>query len=235
MLIAYLDESYNKDFYYIAAAVAPVEAWEELEISFAEIKRKTSDAHGTPIDAELHGHEIMGGEGEWAPLRGKHREAAGIYIAALRQARAAGISYLFRGVDINRLNARYKYPEQPHSVVLGHLLERIDDHAHKCRETDQVIVVADQVATQDVHKKQFEGYQLTGTPGYRSNKLARISTPINFASSRHSAGLQAADLAAYLHHRRNTVVENHPAARSAMRRLVKEVLPSTVHDWTWIP
>lgn len=235
VLIAYLDESYNKDFYYIAAAIGSTEGWEQLELSFAEIKQNTAKAHGTPLDAELHGHEIMGGEGEWAPLRGKHREAAGVYLAALRQARAAGIAYLFRGVDINRLNARYKYPEQPHSVVLGHLLERIDDHARKSRESDQVIVVADEIATQEIHKKQFEGYQLTGTPGYRSNRLARISTPINFASSRNSVGLQAADLAAYLHHRRNTVVEKHPAAQASMRRLLKEVDPSTVHEWTWIP
>lgn len=66
MLIAYLDESYNKDFYYIAAAVGSAEAWEQLEVSFTEIKQNTAKAHGTPLDAELHGHEIMGGEGEWA-------------------------------------------------------------------------------------------------------------------------------------------------------------------------
>ena len=63
VLIAYLDESYNKDFYYIAAAVGSIEAWEQLEVSFAEIKQNTATAHGTPLDAELHGHEIMGGEG----------------------------------------------------------------------------------------------------------------------------------------------------------------------------
>lgn len=66
VLIAYLDESYNKDFYYIAAAVGSAEAWEQLEVSFTEIKQNTAKAHGTPLDAELHGHEIMGGEGEWA-------------------------------------------------------------------------------------------------------------------------------------------------------------------------
>ena len=235
VLIAYLDESYNKDFYYIAAAIGSADAWDQLEVAFTEIKANTARIHGTPLDAELHGHEIMGGEGEWAPLRGKHREAAGVYLAALRQARAAGITYLFRGVDINRLNARYRYPEQPHTVVLGHLLERIDDHARKSREPDEVIVVADEIATQEVHKKQFEGYQLTGTPGYRPNMLARISTPINFASSRNSIGLQAADLAAYLHHRRNTVEEKHPAAQASMRRLLKEIDPATVHEWTWVP
>lgn len=143
----------TKDIYYIAAAIGSAEAWEQVEGAFDAIKHTTAEAHGTPLNAELHGHEIMGGEGEWAPLRGKHREAAGVYLAALRQARAAGISYLFRGVDINRLNARYRYPEQPHTVVLGHLLERLDDYARQSREPDQVIVVADEIATQEVHKK----------------------------------------------------------------------------------
>lgn len=64
MLIAYPDESYNKDFYYIAAAIGSTEGWEQLELSFAEIKQYTAKAHGTPLDAELNGHEIMGGEGE---------------------------------------------------------------------------------------------------------------------------------------------------------------------------
>lgn len=59
-----------------------------------------------------------------APLRGKHREAAGVYAAALRIAQDAEVRYLFRGVDVNRLNARYWYPDQPHKVVLQHLLER---------------------------------------------------------------------------------------------------------------
>lgn len=84
VLIAYLDESYNKNFHYIAAAIGSAEAWEQLEVSSTEIKQNTAKAHGTPLDAELRGHEIMGGEGEWGAIRGKHRESAGVYLAALR-------------------------------------------------------------------------------------------------------------------------------------------------------
>ncbi len=235
MLIAYIDESYNKDHYYIAAAVAPQSAWDRVDEGLSRIRETTSQLHGTPPDAEFHGHELMGGSGEWKPLRGKHREAAGIYRAALHVAQDAGVVYLFRGLDINRLNARYSYPDQPHSIVFSHLLERIDDYARRTGETDPVIVVADEIATQDVHKKQFESYQLIGTPGYRSSQLTRISAPINFASSRSSGGLQIADLAAYVHHRRNTVVEKHPAAAATMRRLTAQIDPSTTHNWTWVP
>jgi hypothetical protein len=235
MLLAYVDESYDRDFYYMAAAIAPQDVWDELERVLEELRARTAQLHGLPVDVELHGHEIMGGKGEWGPLRGKHREAAGIYAAALTAARHAGVKYVFRGVDITRLNARYKYPEQPHGVVFGHLLERINDHALSIREPDQVVVVADEIATQDEHRRQFEGYRLSGTPGYRSSTLLRISSPINFASSRLTPGLQVVDLAAYLHHRRSTVVESHRAARATVRRLSALIETTTVHNLTWEP
>jgi hypothetical protein len=235
MLLAYVDESYDRDFYYIAAAIAPQDVWDQLETALDGIRTRTVREHGLPADVELHGHEIMGGKGEWGPLRGKHREAAGIYAAALTAARDAGVKYVFRGVDIARLNARYKYPDQPHGVVFGHLLERINEHAVSTRETDQVVVIADEIATQEDHRRQFEGYRLSGTPGYRSSTLSRISSPINFASSRLTPGLQVVDLAAYLHHRRNTTVESHRAARATVRRLSALVDATTVHNLTWEP
>jgi hypothetical protein len=235
MLLAYVDESYDRDFYFIAAALASQEAWDDVEKAVADIQSRTHLEHGVPVDAELHGHEIMGGAGEWAPLRGKHREAAGVYAAALTAARTAGVEFIFRGVDIGRLNARYRYPDQPHSVVLGHLLERIDQRAGQQQEIDQVIVIADEIATQEEHRKQFEAYQLTGTPGYRSTTLPRISSPINFASSRLTPGLQIADLAVYLHHRRSTVIETHPAGARTVRRLSGILEQTTVHNLTWRP
>jgi hypothetical protein len=235
MLLAYVDESYDRDFYYIAAAIAPQDAWDHLERALGEIRSRSAKEHGLPDDVEFHGHEIMGGKGDWRPLRGKHREAAGIYAAALTAARDAGIQYVFRGVDITRLNARYRYPDQPHGVVFGHLLERINDHARSTRDPEQVVVIADEIATQEEHRRQFEGNRLSGTPGYRSSTLSRISSPINFASSKLTPGLQAVDLAAYLHHRRSTITESHRAARTTVRRLSGLVDATTIHNLTWEP
>ncbi|MFB2555310.1 hypothetical protein [Herbiconiux liangxiaofengii] len=148
-----------------------------MERGLSGVRAATSRRHGIPPDAELHGHELMGGSGEWKALRGKHREAAGVYAASLKVARAAGVAYIFRGLDLNRLNARYSYPGQPHGIVFGHLLERIDQFAERTNQDEPVIVVADEIATQDVHKRQFESYQSVGTPGYRSSQLSRISAP----------------------------------------------------------
>lgn len=237
MLIAYVDESYNQDFYFIGAAITTQEKWEQLEEGYAALRTQIAADHGVPADVEFHGHELMGGAGEWSPLRGKHREAAGIYASALRIARDVEVRYLFRGVDVNRLNARYRYPDQPHKVVLQHLLERVNAYRRHYffSDTEEVIVVADEIATQEEHRRQFESYQLLGTPGYRSSKLDLISSPIQFASSKNAVGLQAVDLAVYLRRRRHTVTETHPKSAATMTRLSGLVEVSTSHDWIWTP
>jgi hypothetical protein len=235
VLIAYVDESYDRDFYYIGAAIATIEQWEDFGRRLQVIRDRTAAEHGTPDSIEFHAHELMGGSSAWKQFRGRHREAAGIYVAALRAAREAGVRYIFRGVDVSRLNARYSYPRPPHAVVLGHLLERIDEYTARSGQAEQTIVVADEIGTQDDHQRAFAGYQAYGTDGYRSSKLEHISAPINFASSAGSDGLQAVDLAVYVHYRRERVQSTHPAAKRTLERQWKEIGPAVEHSWEWWP
>lgn len=86
MLIAHVDESYDRDFYFIGAALATFEQWEIVSERFAMIRARTALEHGTSSRIEFHGHELMGGTGPWTRLRGRHREAAGISTAVLAAA-----------------------------------------------------------------------------------------------------------------------------------------------------
>lgn len=235
MLIAYVDESYDRDFYFIGAALATFEQWEIVSERFASIRARTALEHGTSTRIEFHGHELMGGTGPWACLRGRHREAAGISIAVLAAAADAGVQYVFRGVDVGRLNARFRYPRTPHAVVFGHLLEQIDRFAAAIDPDEQAIVVADEIATQAEHQRAFAGYQEFGTTSDEPSRLAHISSPINFASSKLSDGLQAIDLAVYVHFRRQRVDNPHPAARRTLNRQWRLVAPAVVHDENWVP
>lgn len=236
MHVAYMDESYDSDHYYIGAAIADEHTWERLAEEYDEIRIATAKAHGTALDAEFHGHALMGGCEDWACLRSKHREAEGIYKRALKAAADLKISYIFRGVDVTHLNARYKYPKQPHEVVFGHILERIDEYAVHARCSEPVAVVADEIATQDQHIQKFIGYQHFGTPGYRSSSLKHIAPRVTFASSRERAGLQAIDMALYLHRRRmDHSATRHPKAQKAAQRLWEYVRPNVRHEWTWVP
>src|SRR5699024_5740990 len=185
----------------IGAAIADYDQWEQLHQLYTQIAERTATKHGTDPTAEFHGHEIMGGAGQWANLRGKHREAAGLYSAVLRAAQHAGVRYLFEGVDVRRLNARYRYPQQPHTVVFRHLLEQIDTYTAQHGAGEQSIVIADEIATSAQHQDQFSAYQDFGTGGYRPSRPQHISAPINFADSRHTPGLPAVALAADIHRR----------------------------------
>ncbi|MDX2358926.1 DUF3800 domain-containing protein [Dietzia sp. PP-33] len=235
VLIAYVDESYDQELYYIGAAIADYDQWEQLHQLYTQIAERTSAQHGTDAAAEFHGHEIMGGVGQWATLRGKHREAAGLYTAVLRAAQHAGVRYLFEGVDVRRLNARYRYPQQPHTVVFRHLLEQIDDYTAQHGAGEQAIVVADEIATSAEHQDQFSAYQDLGTGGYRPSRLKYISAPINFADSQHTPGLQAVDMAVYIHHRAQAVRDQHPRAQAVTDKLAHLIYQNTHRQRTWMP
>lgn len=60
MLIAYVDESYNQDFYFIGAAITTQEKWEQLEKGYAALRTQIAADHGVAADVEFHGHELMG-------------------------------------------------------------------------------------------------------------------------------------------------------------------------------
>ena len=235
MLYAYLDESYTDDFYFIAAAIGSEAQWVAVDDRLRAIREVTSEQHQTALDVEFHAYDLMSGKRDWKKLRGKHREAAGIYRAVLLAAKEEGIRCLLRGVDVERLNARYRYPKQPHEVVLGHLLERIDENSRQRHRSTDVTVIADEIATKDQHIAQFGAYQKLGTPGYRPSLLKTIVPPIQFADSKSASGLQVADFAAYLHRRRQTVAEINPDGRKAVARLCKELDAMTQHQLTWWP
>lgn len=236
MLIAYLDESYNRDFYFIGAAIAADEQWSALDAEYEATRATTRAHHDIPAGAEFHGHQIMDGKGEWRALRGKHREAAGVYTAVLTANHAAGVQYIFRGVDVARLNARYSYPYPPHTVVLSQLLERINDYTRLNSPTAETIIVADEIATQDQHQAQFRVHQELGTGGYRTSQLEHISPPINFANARLSTGLQAVDMATYIHRCTATPGQTqHPKAQAVTDRLAQLIYSSTSERSIWYP
>lgn len=226
--LGFIDESYNADFMFVACAVATEDQWADLASEFATIRSDNSRIHGVARDAEFHGHELMGGSGDWQTLRGKHREATGIYVRCLSAMSSAGVRVIVRGIDVGRLNARYRYPRPPYGLALQYTLERLNEHMMRRCGAEQVCVTADEVHTRADHLLEFTGYQVVGTPGYRASNLARVDS-LKFGDSRLVDGLQAVDLAVYLY-RRNHAIENegeleHPRASSARRRLYSILSP----------
>lgn len=64
VLIAYIDESYEQDSYFIGAAIATQGVWERVAEGYEAVRACTASRHAIPTGAEFHGHEIMGGRGD---------------------------------------------------------------------------------------------------------------------------------------------------------------------------
>lgn len=233
VLYAFVDESYTSDRYYVSALVVDEQELGAIAAGVASAKRY-AEGFGIVAGAELHGYEIMSGEGAWEPIRGQHRAAAAIYGRALAEIAAVRGARLFiQGVDVARLNARYRYPEPPHLVALRHVLEDVDRYASACRQG--VIVIEDEVPDQADHAHKVAGYQRLTTGGYKPRDLRRIEMPIRFGSSAESPGLQASDLAVYLHRRIDAHVDADSRAAAAADRLWTMLRPLRPVTRRWDP
>lgn len=232
MLIAYLDESYTRDYYYIAAVVIDAEHEDQLREAIVRAAG-IAEAFGLPRDVELHAHEMTAGKGTWSPLRGRHRAVATIYRRALELLVDVPVEVFVRGLDVARLHARYRYPRRPHEIVLQHILEELSDHA-VARGT-WLTVVADELPDQTALHTLVRRFRDVGTPGYASSTLTGIELPLSFRASRGTPGIQAADLVAYLYHRLDGHPEGDARARRSAERLWAAIEPAVVHVWVWRP
>jgi hypothetical protein len=230
MLLAYVDESYDDSRYWIAACLVRGDAIAPLTAQLDGIV----SAAGLDPAAELHGREMFRGEAPWNIDVTRRIEA---YRAAFAAIAAHDVEVIIRGVDIPRLEARYRYPREPHSIVLEHLLERIQERNRAAFRGGPVLVIADDIKTASVHRRDLWTFQRHATTGYRSSQLTDIVDTIHFTPSHSSRLLQAADLVAYLwrrmdDRRRQGLDERADRTNAEIWRLVQQ---RVTHCLCWEP
>lgn len=237
MLLAYVDESYSRDFYYMAALLCPDHALQELAADLDAVTVKAASAYDeVSADAELHGYELFHGKADWEALRGKPRARIAIYRDTLAALASQPVHIIIRGVDRKRLTARYgERADDPHSIVLQHLLERIDECARYQQEL--ALVIADELSQNDQqqHRKDFRLYRTSGTFGYRGHRLEHIVDTLHFAPSKASRLVQAADLTAFLARRILCEEDTDKRAIEANTSLWQHIEPRITHCWCWTP
>lgn len=231
MLLTYVDESYTKERYYIAAVAVTHENIRSLQRALREVVDEAARKYGVRDHAELHGHPLFHGKEDWEGL--EPRQRIGVYSAAFDALATHEVRIILRGVNTKRLRERYVRPNPPHDVCLQHTLERIDALAKRTDEC--ALVIADELHEHDRHRKALTDFRNFGTPGYRSTTLPQIVDTIHFAPSHHSPMLQAADLVAFLHRRRQTHTETHPKAEAANEKLWARIRGCIHHNGTWRP
>lgn len=235
MLLAYADESYTRERYYIAAVVVDGAMVGKLSRALDQVVEETADDHGgVHTRAELHAHDLVGGSGDWFRLAPKIRVRIGVYQRALDALVDHDTKIIYRGVDIPALDARYPGGhDHPHSIALNFLIEDLD--AYAAREGEYALLIADEVGDQNQYRRDLWSYQQSGTWGWKSRQITRVVDTIHFAPSHASRLVQAADLAVFLHRRIRTHQETDQRAQRAWEKLYDTVRPLVITDKTWIP
>lgn len=230
MLLAYVDESYTNDWYTMAALLVDGPAAVAVSDDLNQVAA-SARAYGLTADAELHGFEIWHATGAWkgVPVRAR----IGVFDDVVETVARQDVHVIARAIDLVGQRQRYRAPEPAHSVVLQHLLERIDECA--TGKGEYALVIADEVDGQAQHRASLSGYREAGTRGYRSRRLTRIVDTLHFAPSHASRLVQAADVIAFLYRRAFTHIEPDQRARRVKRRMWQRLEPRVHHQLCWFP
>lgn len=233
MWFAYIDESYNDAQHWVVAVLVEHSRVNDAQRSIRAVVADAADAYGITEAAELHGHQIFHGEGDFAPMKEVVRARIGIYANVFRCLVEAGCWITLRGVSKPHLTNRYAYPEHPHRVVMTHLIERVDEFV---APDDHALLIADEHhETQSTLLRDLIAYQELGTWGYRGHRIGHVVDTIHFVRSVTNWLVQGADLVAFLALRRATREETDARAHAANDGLWRIVQPRVHHQWCWYP
>lgn len=233
MLHAFIDESYTTERFYLCAVLVHEYDLDSIADALNQARRYARGFGVTTPNIEFHAHSLMTGRDGWESVAGKFRAASSIYQRALRELANTPIHVFVRGIDVVRLNARYRYPEHPYQLALKSLAEHIDSYARGIGET--VVLNADEVDNQARHSGRMLSFQANGTGGNWPRSLESLQLPMRFGPSHESPGVQAADLTVYLHRRIDAHIEANPAARRRSLEMWHSLEPVIRHVGRWDP
>lgn len=233
MLLAYLDESYDKLYYLIAAVTVPGDEVASLTQALDDVAADAAARFGAiQEDGELHGAEIVGGRGGWGKVALEDR--LDVYRSALDAIARHEVGILCHSMDRVAQQKLYgSRTSHPHPWVLSFLVEAVDRYAAVAQTP--VLLIADDVDDSDLYRSQVRHYQQHNTGGWKPRKLTQVVDTLHFAPSNVSRLLQAADLVAFVMRRVLSKCDTDPRGKAAMDDLWDRIWPRNKHWGVWIP
>jgi len=188
MLYAFTDESYTKDRYLQGAYVVADAQLRELDrvvdetLDFAE-------RFGIAAGVELRGYSIMNARHGWEPLRGKFHAKSEIYKFFLsRIATVKGRIFITEMISPpRRIMATENLPRHLQTQRL--LFSQLNKYSE--REGEFIEIVADEITTSSLLKKEFEASRGDYPRIVNLEHLQSLSNP----------GIQVLDLLLYIYQR----------------------------------
>ncbi|MFB2586465.1 DUF3800 domain-containing protein [Herbiconiux liukaitaii] len=237
MWVAYLDESArNDDFYFMGSVIVDSSSIQRIETSLDHIGRMiAADVTGFDPLAEFHGYDMFHGRGEWEIVpTGWRVKACKLVAKALA---ASGAKYVLRGIDVNRLEARYgARTHAPHALCTAQTFESIDEIVRKdAPEGTVALVVADEHHSAPDSRRNLRQFKSTSARGYTTKPVDRIADTIYFGPSHSSRLLQISDVATYFVNRHETVIESDARVAAAVESIFTTVMTACRFYYIWKP
>lgn len=232
MYLAYVDESFNKKLFYMAALIATPEQVQSLTDELDEYVLELSERYPTiAAREELHGHEIFHGKSGWQRLY--PRQQVRVFMDVFDIIADSGVKIAVRGLDIEAQKQKYRDPYPPYTVVLTKILEKVQSLS---KAADSLaLVICDEYHEDDRHRKLLANYRQWSTPTSTSMKLDRIIDTIHFTPSHESRMIQATDMVAFIRLRRSIASGRDSREVAAMTKLWDKIAKCVVVDYVWRP
>ncbi|WP_461513661.1 DUF3800 domain-containing protein [Rathayibacter agropyri] len=229
-----MDESARGDrFYFFGALMVDEGAASAVEAGLNGIGQILADnVPGFRAETEFHGNEIFHGEKEWDGVPVGWRVKACELGAKVIQ--RSGAEFVFRGINLVRLRARYTRPFPAHLLTLAHILAEVDARLESVIG-DKAIVLADDHHSAASSRRNLVNFKIGRVPGYTARQLSSLIDTMYFGPSHASRLLQATDVATYFSNRALTIVENDPRAGAAIDRIMKRLETATSSSYVWYP
>jgi uncharacterized protein DUF3800 len=198
MLLAYIDESYARGHaYWIGVSMVREERVDDLCRVMRAIPEGIPADFGIPDDVELHGYDVFHGEGFFKPMHAKPQARARIYRQGLEALAGARPEILFVGLDW-AVSSTAASLEQRRIEAFRLVLAEIEERCETLRERCLLIADEEETTAHDVIVALREYQNAIHGQGCE----CRIIDTVMFVDSYNCPGVQATDLAMFLHHRR---------------------------------
>lgn len=235
---AFVDESFSNGRYFMCAILIDGHQINEIESQFSAQMQSLARSFPFYINRldEFHAGDIYNGSKVWRKIYEGQRQRNEILENLVRIIASTELKILIQGMDTNTQQRRYSLAENPHSLTLKFLIEKVDKQLSN--DGDFGIVFCDDGLSkkeiEDMRDMLVEVRDL-GTGGNFPHKVTRILDTIHFTDSRRSRLIQAVDLIAFIRHRLETQNRSATKRDNHIETLWSMIESKVVYNRIWTP
>lgn len=238
MHIAFADESFSKNFYFMGGVLVTTTQLKSIEVGINRLISSIWAEHSVnPIsNLEIHGSDLFSGYKDWSFLRSEPRLRNWIAFKVVEIAIENGAKFVIQGIDSSRLRDRYSEPLPPHVLTHKFLLERIDEALEKI--DSYALVINDNRTNQTEHnyyRDNFHSLIKNGPEGNFPRKINHLVDTLYFVDSKHSRGIQLADLVTFIYRRRFVGASLNKPTEDGIENCWQLISKNILREKIWTP